>query len=47
MGVSFIEVHHFENRKWLKIASFGWVISVFFEPLLIEGRITPQIKQKI
>ena len=48
---NYIKVHHFENRKWLKIANFGYngyfrVICVFFEPLLLWARITPQINQK-
>ena len=50
-GGNYIEVHHFENRKCLKIAIFCLkccvrVICVFFVPLLAWGRITPQIIQK-
>ena len=50
-GANYIEFHHFENRKCLKIAIFCLkccvrVICVFFVPLLAWGRITPQIIQK-
>ena len=50
-GGNYIEVHHLENRKCLKIAIFCLkccvrVICVFFVPLLAWGRITPQIIQK-
>ena len=51
MGGNYIEFHHLENRKCLKIAIFCLkccvrVICVFFVPLLAWGRITPQIIQK-
>ena len=50
-GGNYIEVHHFENRKCLKIAIFClkscvWVICVFLVLLLAWGCITPQINQK-
>ena len=50
-GGNYVEVHHFENRECLKIAIFClkccvWVTCVFFVPLLVWGRITPQIIQK-
>ena len=55
MGGNYIEVHHFENQKWLKIAIFSHngyirVICVFFEPLIEQGsclKLCGRLKEKM
>ena len=49
-GGNYIEVHHFENWKWLKTTISDYigyfrVVCIFFVPLLVWDRITLQINQ--